>query len=253
MSTQNIWQSSNPADLVSGMTGQSSLNPYGVICGGATSTSPLQSLPSLGDAGTVLTSNGPTALPSFKSTGNVAGAIILLQTQNASNSASIAFTSLITGTYDNYLVTINNVYNSQASSTLGITFNMDWSTNNGSTYLSTNYTTGTYYGTLGGSTSPQNRNSTSTCVISPSNVVSFSNTDTKYAASLWLFDLPSATVTPSYQGNYAVFSNVSGTSNLRNGDCFGSQNTVTTINAIRFSFNTGNMVTGTFSLYGLVN
>lgn len=55
--------------VASGGTGISSTTPYAVLCGGTTSTNPLQSLASVGSSGQVLTSNGAGTLPSFQTAG----------------------------------------------------------------------------------------------------------------------------------------------------------------------------------------
>lgn len=55
-----------PLGVASGGTGKASLTSYAVLCGGTTSTSPVQPLASLGTSGQVLTSNGAGALPSFQ-------------------------------------------------------------------------------------------------------------------------------------------------------------------------------------------
>lgn len=52
-----------------GGTGASSFTAYAVVCGGTTSTNPLQSIASVGSAGEVLTSNGAGALPTFQAAG----------------------------------------------------------------------------------------------------------------------------------------------------------------------------------------
>ena len=49
-----------------GGTGVNSNTSYGVLCGGTTSTSAIQSIASVGTAGQILTSNGASALPSFQ-------------------------------------------------------------------------------------------------------------------------------------------------------------------------------------------
>ena len=49
-----------------GGSGASSFTAYSVICGGTTSTSPLQNVSGLGSSGQVLTSNGAGALPSWQ-------------------------------------------------------------------------------------------------------------------------------------------------------------------------------------------
>ncbi|HJY22892.1 MAG TPA: hypothetical protein VJ279_08415 [Hanamia sp.] len=53
-----------------GGSGAGSFTAYAVLCGGTTSTSPFQSIASVGSSGQVLTSNGAGALPTFQ---NVAG------------------------------------------------------------------------------------------------------------------------------------------------------------------------------------
>jgi hypothetical protein len=52
--------------VANGGTGVTSVSAYTVVCGGTTSTDPLQTIPSIGIAGQVLTSNGPGILPSFQ-------------------------------------------------------------------------------------------------------------------------------------------------------------------------------------------
>jgi len=56
----------SPLPVPSGGTGASSFTPYAVICGGTTSTNPLQSIASVGTTGQVLKSNGAGALPTFQ-------------------------------------------------------------------------------------------------------------------------------------------------------------------------------------------
>lgn len=55
--------------VADGGTGRSSSTAYAVVCGGTTSTGPLQSVASVGTAGQVLTSNGAGALPTFQDAG----------------------------------------------------------------------------------------------------------------------------------------------------------------------------------------
>ena len=56
----------NTLAVGNGGTGATSHTAYAVICGGTTSTSPVQSVASVGTAGQVLTSNGAGALPTFQ-------------------------------------------------------------------------------------------------------------------------------------------------------------------------------------------
>src|SRR5690554_3527560 len=77
MSTNNAWNSQDPAQVSKGGSGVSSTTPFAVLCGGTTSTSPFQSVASVGTAGQVLTSNGAGALPTFQTPSGGGG--ILLQ------------------------------------------------------------------------------------------------------------------------------------------------------------------------------
>ncbi len=52
--------------VANGGTGDASLTAYAVLCGGTTSTSPVQSIAAVGSSGQVLTSNGAGALPTFQ-------------------------------------------------------------------------------------------------------------------------------------------------------------------------------------------
>jgi len=54
-----------------GGTGLSSLSPYDILLGGATSTSPMQQVSGEGTAGQVLTSNGSSAIPSWQNSSSL--------------------------------------------------------------------------------------------------------------------------------------------------------------------------------------
>lgn len=67
MATNNATNTSNPINVSQGGTGDQLLTAYAVLCGGTTTTAQIQSVAALGAAGTILTSNGPSALPTFQS------------------------------------------------------------------------------------------------------------------------------------------------------------------------------------------
>lgn len=60
-----------PFPVIEGGTGANSFTAYSVICGGTTTTAALQNVSGVGTTGQVLTSNGASALPSWKALGNV--------------------------------------------------------------------------------------------------------------------------------------------------------------------------------------
>lgn len=56
----------SPLTVANGGTSVTSLTAYAVLCGGTTSTNPIQSIAGVGTAGQVLKSNGAGALPTFQ-------------------------------------------------------------------------------------------------------------------------------------------------------------------------------------------
>ncbi len=73
MATKNSIGSGKPIEVTFGGTQNASLSPYSVICGGTTSTGPLQQVAGLGTLGQVLTSNGAGSLPSWQDAGSTPG------------------------------------------------------------------------------------------------------------------------------------------------------------------------------------
>lgn len=233
MATNNSTNTSNPITVSQGGSGDSSLTAYAVVCGGTTSTGALQSVSGVGSAAQVLTSNGSSALPTWQNPAS--NSWILLNTQTASSSASLTFSSTyITSTYSSYAVVFTNIVN---ASTSGL--QMQWSTNNGSTYLSTSYQSGVQYNTYNSNTF-NNASSTSICVLSSTAV----NASSTFNGTCYLF-LPTSAAA-AFNGQMFWQGTVTA-----NGLVFGTNSGTTTINNIQFLFGTGNITSGTISLYGL--
>lgn len=66
MASINALNTASPIEVGLGGTGVATLTAYAVICGGTTTTNPVQSIASVGTAAQVLTSNGAAALPTFQ-------------------------------------------------------------------------------------------------------------------------------------------------------------------------------------------
>ena len=66
MATINSIDSNIPIVVRDGGTGVASHTAYAVVTGGTTTTSPMQSIASVGTADQVLTSNGAASLPTFQ-------------------------------------------------------------------------------------------------------------------------------------------------------------------------------------------
>jgi len=240
MATNNNINTGKPIEVVHGGTQLSSVNAYSVLCGGTTSTGPLQYLPSNGTSGQVLTSQGSSALPAWSTTPN--GSLVLIQTQTASSSSSINFTSGISNTYNTYMVTINNLTQSNASTLYAL--RLQFSSNGGSSYYSSGYTSWITYTPLssiswGGATATsfiEVGNNITTNTI-PNNIV------------FYIFEMtsgngPMVTIPGldyfGIAGRYLTMG-------------IGYYSPGTAMNALSFSMSNGstNISTGTFSLYGL--
>ncbi len=239
MATNNANNFSNPIGVANGGTGVATFTAYAPLCGGTTTTGALQQgTMGLSTSNNVLTSAGASALPKWLLQN---AGIILLNTQTASNSASISFTStFITSTYTSYIVVMNDI---SASATSSGNLLMTWSTNNGSTYLATNYQSGLPQFAYTGTTVLANTNSTTNCIVTAAHngsTVSRSN-------GCMFINLPQS-AKASYVGRTTYFN--SGSSTIA-AAIFGNNSGTTTINNIKFAFSVNNISTGTFSLYGI--
>lgn len=76
----------NPLTVPNGGTGVVSNTAYAVLCGGTTSTNPIQSIAGLGSSGQVLVSNGSSALPTFQTASTTGRAVFQVATLPANPS-----------------------------------------------------------------------------------------------------------------------------------------------------------------------
>lgn len=224
----------SPIPVNQGGTSTTSFTPYAVLCTGTTATGAIQSIASVGTTGQGLCGNGSSALPTFKTV----QAVKFITTLTASASSTLTFTSSnITSTYSSYIIIIDAIVPSTSAS-----MNMDWSTNNGSTYLSTNYLCGFNYHTYN-SNAYSNTNSTSTCPISNAG-------STQICAIIVIQGLAGAASTgPCYYGQSMYFN---GAATLQATELFGINTGSPNVNNIKFSLSAGNMSSGTISLYGCI-
>lgn len=238
---KNIWlcfiifhqNFNSPIPVNQGGTSTTSFTPYAVLSSGTTATGTIQSIASVGTAGQGLCGNGSSALPTF----NTIQSVKFIKTLTASASSTLTFTSSdITSTYKSYLIIINAIVPSTSAS-----MNMDWSTNNGSTYLNTNYRCGFNYHAYS-LTAYSNTNSTTTCPISNAG-------STQICAVIVIQGLagPAAATGPCYYGQSMYFD---GAATLQATELFGINTGSANVNNIKFSLSAGNMSSGTISLYG---
>lgn len=167
---------------------------------------------------------------------------VLLSSQAATNSTAILFTSLISGTYSVYELEYFNAYPSTNAQALGIQF----STDNGATYISTSYIGAVNYVPVT-STTWVSSNTTSTARISAG--ASATTTDCSISGSVRLYNLNNGGL-PCVVGECIFFST---TASATASGLVRSVNTANTnINAFQVLSGSGNIAQGTFNLYGIL-
>lgn len=247
MATNNATDTSKPVAISQGGTSAATMTTTdGVVYydGSALVTT------GVGTAGQVLTSNGAGVAPTFQSGGGGTGGLVFLDSQTASNSATIDFTSVITGTYNNYWLIFSGVV--PATNTASLT--MVVSTDNGSSWITANgsYAAGIRY-----------------CAYNSS---SFSNDNDALERFILLSSELSDTAGTGVSGTGTIFNTGNGGYFAITGLCVfngSSSGGGTTgwfgdgydsggggsgqigVNAIRFLMTSGNISTGTFSLFGI--
>ncbi len=188
-----------------------------------------------GTSGNFLKSDGTNFTSS--SPASSGASLFLIQSQAASSSASISFTTIST-TYTSYLVIITGLQPATNTANLQLTY----STNGGSSYLSSNYISGTIYNAATGTTFS---NANSTADIRLSGPISSSGFYTGY---LFFTGVDSAGF--SYVKGTSTWNDTTASAYV-NGHTLGLNNGSTAINAIKFSMSSGNITAGTFTLYGI--
>jgi hypothetical protein len=223
------------AVVAGGGTGVTSNTAYAVLCGGTTTTNPIQSIASVGTDGQVLVSNGAGALPTFQNPAPNGGALQLIQYQTQTNVASIDFTSGInTGTAPLIWV-LNGVVPVTGSPNL----QMQYSTNGGSSWANSGYNTGINHNAVNSTTLTNN---TSTTFAALGNTLSGIST---YNATIYMQNVTVGNFT-FYYGNASWFD----TSVYRFGYLGGNLGSAS-VNAIRFLMSSGN-ITGNIGVYLLL-
>jgi hypothetical protein len=240
-----------PVSVANGGTGDTSLTAYAVLCGGTTSTNPVQPIASVGTAGNVLTSNGAGALPTFQAAS--AGGWVLLATLTASSSATLSDTTHITSTYNVYAFVLENIL--PATNAVGL--DMQVSENAGASWITTNYrsyvlggdssATGTFAAaTLAGGSDTITSGYT---IIGQGFAPVASNTANLGVSGVVYFSNPNSTTDKIVWGNTAVpqSGTVIGCATIA-GMYTGDQNV---INGVRFLFGAGNIASGKIRVYGV--
>ena len=239
-----------PLPVASGGTGAASLSGITTgtatnLAGGSNGTIPYQSasgttqMLAVGTSGQLLQSNGAAA-PTWVAASS--GALTLLSTVTASNSATVDIETTFSSTYDSYMLVATGI-------TVGVDYSdLKFRMKLGGTYLSTGY----YYHT---STSSSTSGTYSGDGTSNTNSVRFLNsigTGTGKCVNLTMrIYAPSSTTLRKLVDFTGGTVDVD---NLHRQLFGGGSNTSTdALTGIRFFLASGNIVAGTFRLYGIAN
>ena len=208
------------------------------------------------DAGStrVLTNTGASNAPAWAQvslTTGVSGVLpaanggsawTLISTQTASNSAFIAWTSGISSTYDIYVVTFHNAL----PITNGTNLQVLYSTNGGSSYATSGYTSGVFNDR--NSTTYHSEYTTITTALNTTHANTW-GTSTFSGGQMWFYNM---NYTNSHAATFSSTvvdnANASG-ANVAIG-C-GALGNSAAVNAIKIIPASGNINTGTFSLWGV--
>jgi hypothetical protein len=222
-----------PMLVKQGGSGSTSFTAYAPICGGTGTTAAWQSASTgLSTSGYVLTSTGSSSVPTFQASGGWD----LLSTQNGSSIASISFNSLISSSFVSYILLFSAV-----PQTAGDTLNLTISNDNGSTYVTTNYQSG-ISSLPYDSTTISNINTTSTVYLSGALAT------TNGCCGVAYLSIPTSGAGFACTGTICYYAN---TSNKITAANINAENTSTTMSAFKVNMSSGNITSGTFSLYGV--
>lgn len=176
--------------------------------------------------------------------GASAGALVYLGIGTAAASAAINFDNYLTATYDNYLVTIEDL----VAATSAATLRMEVGTGAGPTYSTSTYIGAgfdwTSSGGAGRTTATANHQLQSG-TNTPSN-----NANAAGMGNVWVYGANTA----HNKSVASQITNLYSGSNLAVGNMYaGIWQTTTVLTSLRFFMSSGNITTGIFRLYGIKN
>lgn len=191
-----------------------------------------------GANGQILTTNGSGVTAWTSASTAIAGAMTLLATVNASAAASVTFNSTyITSTYNKYIIHADSLRSASNAATISLTF----STDNGSSYLSSNYKW-ILADAAGSSMAVTSSSSASNIPLSGASL----NTTTM-GQQLVITLQPGASSSPAFCPS-VIFDSFFANTNSTHGS--GMNTTTTSVNNIKFAI-AGDTISGNFHLYGM--
>lgn len=183
------------------------------------------------------------ALDQLKADIKASAGLVLLQTQTASSSAALSFTSSISSTFDEYLIEFLNVL----PATDGVTLYLRVSTDGGATYVSTGSYSYMAYRFDSGTAGPGGATGATAIVLAETNGIG-SSSAFGLVGSIRLFDPGSSSAHKAINGNI-FFRNSAGTRITH--VVSGAYEANTAVNAFQFLMSSGNIASGTIRVYGI--
>jgi hypothetical protein len=198
-----------------------------------------QNIPSsLGTAGQVLSVNSGASATEWATP--AAGAMEFIASSGAiSNVANVSFTGFDSSKYDSYLFKCGNVVPATDETIFGVRMSVD----SGSNYLSASdsyYTTGASPGFAAGNAN-----------LIPQMYFNFGNVAATEGGSIDVKINSPQINARTYAGGTGIYTNYAGAINTVAGG--GGTKVATVVNAVQFLFNTGNIASGTITMYGIRN
>jgi hypothetical protein len=224
---------------VSGGTGAGTFTKSGVILGNGIGT--LQVTTS-GTAGQVLTSNGVGVDPSFQTNATVSG-LICLGVYTLSAAGTCDLTSVISSTYDRYIIDVENVVQSIAG-----TLYLRTSTDNGSSFASAggDYLNTRIYNSIGTQT-PTGIGATSSVIALG---VSNASTTTSHGGTSGTITVVNPLSTTHFKSVLFEMRTGLTATDEENISGTGTRASVTAVNALRIQPSAGGTITGTVRIFG---
>ena len=201
-----------------------------------------------------LVKHNNNSLSAITSAGQLAqGKMTLLQTQTASSSASISFTSNIDSTYPIYLFKFINIH----PATDGAEFTINFSTDSGSNYNVAKTTTFFVAYNAESESSSGLTYIDSLDIAQGTGVANIfynvgNENDESASGTLHLFNPSSTTFVKHFMSTFNVYNNSGSNGNSVQVDVAGYGNTTSAIDAVQFAMSSGNIDSGTIKMYGVI-
>ena len=200
-----------------------------------------------------LVKHNNNSISAITSAGQLAqGKMTLLQTQTASSSASISFTSNIDSTYPIYLFKFINIH----PATDGAEFTINFSTDSGSNYNVAKTTTFFVAYNAESESSSGLTYIDSLDIAQGTGVANIfynvgNENDEAASGTLHLFNPSSTTFVKHFMSTFNVYNNSGSNGNSVQVDVAGYGNTTSAIDGVQFAMSSGNIDSGTIKLYGI--